>query len=450
MRARARRGFSDVTYIETNKTNPVHFCAGKDPKQPGLLTIKARINRGYGYRVATSAATSWSHNSGADPGALKELWDAVADVEGTVTKGMPAMFGTGEYVYPGEELAIGVSEDAVRSDPKAALQLQPVNGYGFAVGFLANKIAGRVLDQAQGTVAAAVVLAGCADSLKDVRDTGTFVKAANDCVNHLDVRVAVRLAEALQKMPGLKLGARAAAKLAGTIVGLVSVVVEVALPVFTYIADRLLGVEASSLHVFAKPVPKRAKTEVVVLDIYDGSGKVRSKYSVEDYGDTAVDCSQPSQASKGPAVFQCGNVADYLPACWKNLDPSDSGTVLCLRRPWDTTLARVPVLGSGVDPMDGDPVPLAVQLTDGTRWTLRLGGAWGNYGKNTIGWYAPDKAKTADSNVLVKRDREPLFTKTNGTWAVLRGPDVGSNFDARDKAKRIDVARVWFVKGRWE
>ena len=246
---------SDVTYIETNKTNPVHFCSGKDPKQPGLLTIKARVNRGYGYRVATSAVPSWSHNSGADPGALQELWDAVADVDGTVTKDLPAMFGKGEYVFPGEELAIGVSEDSVRSFSESALGLQPVNGFGVAVGFLSKKVAGDVLDQAEGTVAAAVVLAGCADSLKDIRDVGTFGKATIDCVNRLDVRVAVRLAEAMQRMPGWKLDARASARLAGKVVGLVSILVEVAMPVFTYIADRNLDVSARQLHVFAKARP---------------------------------------------------------------------------------------------------------------------------------------------------------------------------------------------------
>lgn len=179
----------------------------------------------------------------------------MADFDGTVTKTLPAMFGKGEYVYPGEELAIGVSEDAVRSDHDAALELAPVNGFGFAVGFLSQKIAGEVLDQAEGTVAAAVVPAGCADALKNVRDAGTFLKAAKECVNQLDVRVAVRLAEALQRMPGLALDAKAAARLAGKVVGLVSIVVEVAMPLFIYIADRNLDAAARQVHVFAKARP---------------------------------------------------------------------------------------------------------------------------------------------------------------------------------------------------
>ncbi|MFW5472296.1 hypothetical protein ACOCJ5_03210 [Knoellia sp. CPCC 206450] len=245
----------DVTYIETNKTNPLHFCAGKDPKQPGLLTMKVRVNRGYGYRVTTSAKPSWSYNSGADPGALANMWDAVADVDGTVARSVQSAFGKGEYVYPGKELAIGVSEDAVRADPDSALALAPVNGFGFAVGFLSQKMMGEVLDQAQGTVVAAVVLAGCADALKDVRDAGTFLRAAKDCVNQLDVRVAVRLAEVLQRMPGLALDAKTAAQLAGRIVGLVSVLVEVFMPVFTYLADRNLAASARQVHVFAKARP---------------------------------------------------------------------------------------------------------------------------------------------------------------------------------------------------
>ena len=81
---------------------------------------------------------------------MAELWEAVADVDGTVTKNLPTMFGKGEYVYPGKELAIGVSEDAVRSDSDSALELAPVNGFGFAVGFLSQKLTGDLLASAEG------------------------------------------------------------------------------------------------------------------------------------------------------------------------------------------------------------------------------------------------------------------------------------------------------------
>ena len=259
---------SDVVYIEMSKTNPLHFCAGRDPKQPDLLTLKARVNRGYGYRVNTSAKPSWSYNSGANPSEMQQLWDAVADVEGTVTKDLPAMFGKGVYVYPGKELAIGVSEDAVRSDSDAALELEPVNGFGFMVGVLSQKLVGEILDQAEGTVAAAVVLAGCADSLKGIRDVGTGLKAANECINNLDVRVAVRLADALQRMPGLHLDARAAVRLAGRIVGLVTIIVEVAMPLFTFIADRNLDIAARQVHVFIKgPVCTDAEAQLAATTL---------------------------------------------------------------------------------------------------------------------------------------------------------------------------------------
>lgn len=255
---------SDVVYIETSKTNPLHFCAGKDPRQPNLLTIKVRVNRGYGYFVNGGAKRSWSYNSGANPATLQALWGAVADVDGTVTKDLPGLFGEGEYVYPGKELDIGVSEQAVRSGTDTALQLQAVNFFGFAVGFLSQKIVGMGLDQAEGTIAAAVVLAGCADSLKDIRDTGTGIKALNDCISQLDVRVAVRLAKALQPMPGLHLDDKAAARLAGKIVGLVSILVEVAMPLFTYIADRNLDEAARRVDVFANPRPSIAQAKSAV------------------------------------------------------------------------------------------------------------------------------------------------------------------------------------------
>ncbi|QLQ15864.1 MAG: hypothetical protein HZY73_09635 [Micropruina sp.] len=39
---------NSTVFIDTQRNNPVLFCTGIDAKQPKLLTIKARINRGFG------------------------------------------------------------------------------------------------------------------------------------------------------------------------------------------------------------------------------------------------------------------------------------------------------------------------------------------------------------------------------------------------------------------
>ena len=61
--------------------------------------------------------------------------------------------------------------------------------------------------------------------------------------------------------------------------------------------------------------------------------------------------------------------------------------------------------------------------------------------------YGPDNGDMDEA--LIQRFDEEAIIKDNGTWTVLRGPFLDSG-DAPDQAVRVDIAKVWFVSGRWE
>lgn len=445
----------DVVDIEDNRNNPIRFCTGRDAKKPNLLVVKARVNRGFAFAAKPALPTGWRYNSTADAG----LWDkvlpwlkandaALRDTVLRVTGGDPSL-----AVGAGQELSFGLAEKDVRgAKSSTVVELHPPGALLFLTSVLAQLLAQDKALKSTGTLAAVLSVASCVTNVADADKDDPLAVAgavlvclqtASETITKLVVRAMIEAgAESAKTVNVAGVLTRASIYLA--LVG----------PLFSWMnwgTETKTLRSARTVDVYAKAIPKRVKTLVVLMDVYDSVGKLRSKYDVQD-ADVSftgpLDCSTPSPASNGPAVFQCGDTAFDGAACWKDLQNVEH--VLCLATPWETTLRRAPVAGSGVSDMTQAPVPLGVELVDGSRWALRLGGAWGNYGKNTVGTYWPLNAKAGDTNVLLKRDGEPEFLKATGTWSVLRGPDVGSNFEARDEAKRIEVAKVWFVTGRWQ
>lgn len=66
-----------TTFIKTDKVNPILFCVGQDQNNPGVLVVKARVNRGFGYRAVVNGTPSWTSNSTFDPKGLEQVIDTV-------------------------------------------------------------------------------------------------------------------------------------------------------------------------------------------------------------------------------------------------------------------------------------------------------------------------------------------------------------------------------------
>ncbi len=70
-------------------------------------------------------------------------------------------------------------------------------------------------------------------------------------------------------------------------------------PVFStmnWVAETQTLKNARTIDVSTTVVPKRPKTEVIVLDIYDSNGTLRTQYDIDDMDADPVDCSSPSRA----------------------------------------------------------------------------------------------------------------------------------------------------------
>ena len=91
----------------------------------------------------------------------------------------------------------------------------------------------------------------------------------------------------------------------------------------------------------------------------------------------------PSPSAVDSDILSCSPDAEYAVACW----PSHSaGYVLCLRDPWSTKLAQIAAVGTPKVAAPAKPQPLGMMLSNGTRCTIRDGGAWNGLAGHP-GWY---------------------------------------------------------------
>lgn len=184
-------------------------------------------------------------------------------------------------------------------------------------------------------------------------------------------------------------------------------------------------------------------TQVITINIVSG-GKVKLGYTITDETANTADCTGDSGSPAGttPNTHRCGDNASYMAACWA--DPSRSSTVLCLNHGWDTTLRRIPVTGLRPTPKVADPQPLSVELADGSRWMLRIGGSWDAVPDNYMGSYScTDKCDLHPNQVLVS-DLTSTFNTSPPQWTALIA-EHGNTSATLPPPTTIAVARVWYI-----
>lgn len=209
----------------------------------------------------------------------------------------------------------------------------------------------------------------------------------------------------------------------------------------TWADKKAAAVVAQSIRALIKGTEA---TRVTTINILSG-GQLKPGYTVKAETNTVEDCTydQGSPAGMTANTHSCGTVAAYMPACWA--DPSRANTLLCLSHGWDTTVRRIPVTGLHPTPKVADPIPLSVELTDGSRWFLRIGGAWDAV---PDGYYASygclEKCDGHANQVLVASESGRTFDTSKATWTALIAK-TGRDPRALPRPTTTPVAQVWFI-----
>lgn len=442
-----------TSFIETDRNNPILWCAGHDAQHPELLVVKARVNRGYGSFAVTAATPTWVYNSTFDQNAFDAALDAITDLDQVLAQSVAEMTGGGRLVGPGQEISFGFSEEAARpvglGQPLVTLALPD------AVGFLATSLAQLVGVQSglllEGSLAAIVAVASCAKDFAGITDAPTAARAALTCLSGLDDVIARKVAVGLLKTG---LSPQVAGRTAGAIVGKLSVGLAAIGPVFNmmnYTADSFLLESARTLIVFVRIQRASASigTEIITLNPFNPDGSLTPGYLLRDLTALApVDCAYDtgSRSAVTGGTHGCGSTADEAHSCWAS--PLYPGRVVCMTDPWASELLLRRAIGVGNTAAPDEPEPLGIELEDGTRWWLRHGGSWGGRADDYIGVYgcgsdACDYSRTG-IELAVVADRVPAIDTSSDTWTVLVG-ELSATNEAMPPPERMAVTRAWFI-----
>lgn len=129
----------------------------------------------------------------------------------------------------------------------------------------------------------------------------------------------------------------------------------------------------------AAPARHAATVQVVVRPV-TSSGHAVSGYGVHRENDGQIDCSErsPSPGAVNRNIQLCFPSAEYAIACWRSTAKHRS---LCTRDPSKKSLVSIPRTGKFAatsPPRKSRRAPLLIVLEDGTRCSIRDGGAWGS------------------------------------------------------------------------
>lgn len=194
------------------------------------------------------------------------------------------------------------------------------------------------------------------------------------------------------------------------------------------------------------PVPEPV-TEVIELTPFLDDGSLAQGWTLSE--DTQLsgesvpsDCS-PSGHSYGENTVECGPTAFSLGACWLT---EDATQVACLDEyaPVEQNLRLITLDGAGPSstPAADNPMPIWVELEDGTLFTAVHGGAFSPPDGYYVAYIRSDSSGIYDEILEPDGDLESIFDESESQWTALVGTDGGQTVSSKK------VTRVWYLAGR--
>lgn len=181
-------------------------------------------------------------------------------------------------------------------------------------------------------------------------------------------------------------------------------------------------------------------TEVAEIVALTADDQVAAGFDVTP-SDHVVSCdyATPSHAAVGRDVVWCGSTADSADVCWIR---ADRVTLLCGTSPWEAELRELrssrPL--ETIDP-DPDPLPWGLELEDGTRCRIRVGGAWGG---RADGWNGAYWCEGLEEVVVLASPDGQVVDRSGPAWTVHLGP-LGGPEEVFPPPDRVRVAVAWFA-----
>ncbi|WAC93894.1 hypothetical protein [Mycobacterium sp. Aquia_213] len=191
----------------------------------------------------------------------------------------------------------------------------------------------------------------------------------------------------------------------------------------------------------ADPPPTQQITTVAV----GSKGQaVNGFHETPPQGNVVVEGCTASPSAVADDVYACSPSAAGAGTCW----PSTPGSLLCVDDPWDQRLHRVSYNGqlpSAQPP--ALPEPYALVLDDGTRCSLRNGGAWGGRDDGYVGGYWCGDGGAHLVVLCLPTTQTCVDDRSGPTWTVKVG-QLGAPGAHFPPPQTRAVTSAWFAGDR--
>lgn len=179
----------------------------------------------------------------------------------------------------------------------------------------------------------------------------------------------------------------------------------------------------SSLDTPATSIPDQdVTTDLIVVSPFDGQSRLQWPVDTSEDPIDGFTCEQ--SVLRPGMLFECGPSAAYLPACWPMYIEDDTTLapgfpMYCMRSPFDESVIEFHPFDQeisvtkDVDDVTGpDALPWVVQLDNGARCSIRIGGAWGVAPDGFVYSYGCE-----DDHLLLARDSDgQTFDRSGALW----------------------------------
>lgn len=186
--------------------------------------------------------------------------------------------------------------------------------------------------------------------------------------------------------------------------------------------------------------PPPGTTDVRVEVVYGSDGYPLATWSIDDLTDASpIGCWATSGSVNGETGYVCGSSADRGLACLAN--PLAADEVICITDPIAHEGYRRKVAGALPDLGTAEQMlPLTVELTDGSLWSLRSGGAAVSSPDGLVPFYWCESGCEGDA--LWGPAGEEAIDTSAPSWTTRRATENGT-----EDTYEVEIARVWFVAG---
>lgn len=188
--------------------------------------------------------------------------------------------------------------------------------------------------------------------------------------------------------------------------------------------------------------PDPPPTTVVSLVAVDASGRPTDGFGVSGTAPAGrLDCNKAisSRSATSPGIYHCGATADAADICWAVAGGTE---LLCADDPWNRELRWYSV-EPRLEPIGkvADPEPWALELADGRRCRVRVGGAWGGRPDGLVGAYLC----TGGVEVVLQPSGTRSAIDTSApTWHIRLG-ELGAGSPELPPPTIVDVRTAYFA-----